>query len=95
MLKYVLFTHFGSARNLEKITESFIRFLQERCNSKEIGTEWNLHDDVIRLQVPECFEASYCIRYSFFCEESLVRDTNLHNRLQRSQMTSSCKCPIS
>ena len=25
-------------------------------------------------------EASYCIQYFFFCEESLVRDTNLHNK---------------
>ena len=48
-------------------------------------------------QVPECFDASYF----FFCEESLVCDTNLHNKDcsemhsgSCSQMTSSCKCPI-
>ena len=46
-------------------------------SSKSVG---HLHDDVIWLQLPECFEASYCIRYFFFCEESLVRDTNLHNK---------------
>ena len=55
-----------------------------------------LHDDV-----PECFEASYCIRYFFFREESLVRDTNLYNKDYSemhsgscTQMTSSCECPI-
>ena len=54
------------------------------------------------LQLPECFEASYCIQIFCFCEESLVRDTNLHNKDctemhsgSCSQMTSSCKCPIS
>ena len=54
------------------------------------------------LQLPECFEASYCIQNFCFCEESLVRDTNLHNKDcsemhsgSCSQMTSSCKCPIS
>ena len=38
----------------------------------------------------------------FFCEESLMRDTNLHNKDcsemhsgSCSQMTSSCKCPVS
>ena len=38
---------------------------------------------------------------SFFCEESLVRDTNIHYKDisemysgSCSQMTSSCKCPI-
>ena len=30
------------------------------------------------LQLPECFEASYCIQYFFFCEEALMRDTDLH-----------------
>ena len=61
----------------------------------------HLHDGIIWLQLPECFEASYCIQYFFFCEESLVRDTNLHNKDcsemhsgSCSQMTSSCKCPI-
>ena len=61
----------------------------------------HLHEDVIWLQVPECFGASYCIRYFFFCEESLVRDTNLHNKDCSemhsgccSQMTSPCKCSI-
>ena len=66
--------------------------------SKGIG---HLHDDVIWLQLPECFEASYCIQYFLFCEESLVRDTNLHyqdcsemHSGSCSQITSSCKCPI-
>ena len=61
----------------------------------------HLHDDVIWLQVPECFEASYCIQYFFFCEESLVRDTNLHYKDCSEMhsgscrhMTSSCRCPI-
>ena len=61
-----------------------------------------IRHDVIWLQIPECFEASYCIRYFFFCEDSLVRDTNLHNKDcsemhsgSWSQMTSSCRCPIS
>ena len=61
----------------------------------------HLHNDVIWLQVPECFEASYCIQYFFFCEESLVRDTNLHYKHcsemhsgSSSQMTSSCKCSM-
>ena len=44
----------------------------------------------------------YCIQYFFFfCEESLVRDTNLHYKDcsemhsgSYGQMTSSCKCPI-
>ena len=60
-----------------------------------------LHDDIIWLQLPECFEASYCIHFFCFCEESLMRDTNLHNKDcsemhsgSCSQMTSSCKCPI-
>ena len=61
----------------------------------------HLHDDIIWLQLPGCFEAIYCIQYSFFCEESLVRDTNLHYKDYRemhsgtcSQMTSSYSCPI-
>ena len=48
-----------------------------------------------------CFEASYCIQYFFFCEESLAHDTNLHckdcsemHSGSCSQMTSSCKCSI-
>ena len=65
-----------------------------------VDTIGHLHDDVIWLQVPECFEASYCIRYFFFCEESLVRDTSLHHKHHEmhsgscSQMTTSCKSPI-
>ena len=61
----------------------------------------HLHDDAISLQLPECFEASYCIQYFFFCEESLLRDTSLHYKDcsemhsgSCSQMASSCKCPI-
>ena len=39
------------------------------------------------------------LQYFFFCEESLVRDTNLYNKdcnemHSGSQMTSSCKCSI-
>ena len=60
----------------------------------------HLPNDVIWLRVPECFEASCCIRFFFF-EESLVRDTNLHYKDcsemhsgSCSQMMPSCKCPI-
>ena len=59
------------------------------------------YDDVIWLQIPECYEASYCICYIFFSEESLVHETNLHYKGcsemhsgSCSQMTSSCRCPI-
>ena len=62
----------------------------------------HLHDDVIWLQLPECSGASYCVQYFFFCEESLVRDTNLNNKDcsemhsgSRSHMTPSRKYPIS
>ena len=61
----------------------------------------HLHDDVIWLQLPECFEASVLYSVFFFCEESLVRDTNLHYKDYSemhsgscSQMTSSCQCPL-
>ena len=57
----------------------------------------HLHDDVIWRQLPEYFKASYRIEHFFFCEESLVRDTNLHNKDcsemhsgRCSQMASSC-----
>ena len=56
-----------------------------------------LHDDIIWLQLPECFEARYTV--FLLCEESLVRDTNLHYKDcsevhsgSCSQMTSSCIC---
>ena len=41
-----------------------------RYKGKPIGYS---HDDVIWLQLPECFETSYCIQQFFFCEELLVR----------------------
>ena len=51
-------------------------------------------------QLPECGKLLYSIVF-FFCEESLVCDTNLHykdcSELHSgscSQMTSSWKCPI-
>ena len=75
----------------------FIKQLRPRAQanvSRKISP--HLHDDIIRLQLPECFEASYCIRYFFFCEESLMRDnkdcSEMHSG-SRSPMTSSCKCP--
>ena len=45
---------------------------QGKSFSAWIGYSYN---DVIWLQLPECFEASYCIQSFFFCEESLARDT--------------------
>ena len=56
--------------HLKKITRK--KFISVLCSV--IG---HLHDDVIWIQVPDCFEGSYCIQYCFG-EESLVRDTNLH-----------------
>ena len=49
-----------------------------------------LHDDVIWLWLPECLEASYCIQYFFFCEESLLRDTILHYKNGRKMHSGSC-----
>ena len=51
----------------------------------------HLHDDIISLQLPECFETSYCVQYFFFfCEESLVRDTNLKNKDYSEMHSGSC-----
>ena len=51
------------------------------CNFEKIG---HLHDDVIWLQLPECFEASYCIQYFFFCENRSSVTKSTLPRLQRN-----------
>ena len=56
---------------------------------KDLGLYSAFHG-LIWLQLPECFEASYCIQYFFFCEESLVRDTNLHNKDCNKMHSGSC-----
>ena len=63
----------------------------------EVAKTVHLYNDVIWLQLPECFEASCYIQIFFFCEESLVRDINDNKDCSEmhsgscSQMTSSCK----
>ena len=70
-------------------------------NTERASLVRHLYDDMIGLQLPECFEESHSIQYLFFCEELLMCDTNLHykdcSKMHSgscSQMKSSCKCPI-
>ena len=49
----------------------------------------HLHDDAISLQLPECFEASYCIQYfSFVKNRSCV--IHLHNKDCSEMHSGSC-----